>query len=179
MKKSEYEIDKSMGMANKIAGKVWKEVKIRKLEYHSIYDIRMDKKREKNYDNWLCNKELGRVFTSEYDDKDWSQKIYDFQVVTFEGFVNRIIQQKRGEYYIELKGINEDTFDIETDWLGCLGFNPILPEAKQKYRYAYQPYILGNAVKVQYIRLSKPDSTFEKRVYLHIEVENNEYSKKA
>lgn len=175
MKKADYNINASDFQSSNVAREHWDRVKNSRPAYHSIYDIRCDERMPSSYERWLLNPELKALLLSSYDGDDWASKIDTHELHVFEGFVCRLIQQSDRSYYVESKGISEGSLDLESGWHGFMGLNPIIPEAKKAYRYMYQPYIPGNAIRVQYLLLDEPDAKWKTHVRLHIEVENNIY----
>ncbi len=177
MKKSEYEIDCHISKANNKAEERWQDLKNRNVEMHSIYDIREDEKQRKYFKNWLQDNDLEKLLCSSYKSNNWEEILSKskYKVIVFNGFVSRVLKEKSNSYYIECKGADMQHFDIEAGWFGFSGLNPILPSIKKYYRYVYQPYIPGNAIRVLYLYLDHPDSKWPFTVKLHVMVENNEY----
>ena len=175
MNKSDYDINCNMDKANKKAKGRWQRLLVHTVEMHSVYDIRLDEKQHQNFNRWLINTKLEELFTSQYIDHDWTSlvKPLGFEIKIFSGFINRLLQEKDKSYTVELKDTDQKSFDIETGWFAFTGLNPLVPEAKKCYKYTYQPYIPGNAVRVTYLDIDQPDSKWPMKVKLHAQVENN------
>lgn len=175
MNKSDYEINCHVGKANKKAEARWERLRENQVYSHSIYDIRADKRKRQTFPNWLLNKELEYLLSSEYMGRNWRSQLsaIGLEPKVFKGFISRILQGKGSSYYVECKTLDQGCFDIETGWFGIGGLNPILPEIKRYYRYAFQPYVPGNAIEISYLALNEPDTKWSTRVELHVRVEDN------
>jgi hypothetical protein len=178
MKKSDYDINCPKSKANNKAKERWQNLRNRTIELHSIYDFRLDDKQKKYFKNWLTNRELEELLCSPYEQCNWSEVLDtdNFRVHEYNGFVNRVIQEKSNSYYVEIKKSDIEIFNIEEGWFGFSGLNPIIPNITKCYKYAFQPYIPGNAIKVLYLDLDQPNTKWPTKVKLHVMVENNVFT---